>query len=67
MGALADEQRKLLDTALRALDALKAGNIGLKGATGSVLEESLMELRRLIDKSLPEIRLATGMVQSPKG
>jgi hypothetical protein len=67
MGALADEQRKLLDTALRALDALKVGNIGLKGATGGVLEESLIELRRLIDKSLPEIRLATGMVQSPNG
>jgi hypothetical protein len=67
MGALADEQRKLLDTALRALDALKVGNIGLKGATGGVLEESLIELRKLIDKSLPEIRLATGMVQSPNG
>jgi hypothetical protein len=67
MGALADKQRALLDTALRALDALKAGNIGLKGATGGVLEESLIELRELIDKSLPDIRLATGMVQSPKG
>jgi len=67
MGALADEQRKLLDTALRALDALKVGNIGLKGATGGVLEQSLIELRKLIDKSLPEIRLATGMVQSPNG
>jgi len=67
MGALADKQRELLDTALRALDALKAGNIGLKGATGGVLEESLIELRKLIDKSLPEIRLATGMVQSPNG
>jgi hypothetical protein len=67
MGALADQQRELLDTALRALDALKAGNIGLKGATGGVLEESLIELRKLIDKSLPEIRLATGMVQSPNG
>ena len=67
MGALADKQRELLDTALRALDALKGGNIGLKGATGGVLEESLIELRKLIDKSLPEIRLATGMVQSPNG
>jgi hypothetical protein len=66
MGALADEQRKLVDTALKALDALKVGNIGLMGATGSVLEESLMKLRDLVDKSLPEIRLATGMTTPPK-
>jgi hypothetical protein len=66
MGTLADEQRRLLDTALKALDALKVGNIGLMGATGSVLEDSLMQLRTLIDKSLPEIRLATGMTKPAK-
>jgi hypothetical protein len=66
MGSLADEQRKLLDTALKALEALKAGNIGLMGATGTVLEESLMKLRDLVDRSLPEIRLATGMTAPPK-
>jgi len=61
MGALGDEQRKLVETALKALEALKVGNIGLWGATGAVLEESLTKLRDLVDKSLPEIRLATGM------
>jgi hypothetical protein len=66
MGTLADEQRRLVDTALKALDALKVGNIGLMGATGSVLEDSLMQLRSLIDKSLPEIRLATGMTKPAK-
>lgn len=66
MGALADEQRKLLETALKALEALKVGNIGLAGATGTVLEQSLIKLRDLIDKSLPEIRLATGMTALPK-
>ena len=66
MGTLADEQRGLLDTALKALEALKVGNIGLMGATGMVLEESLMKLRDLVDRSLPEIRLATGMTASPK-
>ena len=66
MGALADEQRKLVETALKALAALKVGNIGLGGATGTVLEESLVKLRELIDKSLPEIRLATGMTAPPK-
>jgi hypothetical protein len=65
MGTLADEQRKLLNTALKALEALKVGNIGLMGATGTVLEESLMKLRDLVDRSLPEIRLATGMTKPP--
>jgi hypothetical protein len=66
MGTLAEEQRQLLDTALKALDALKIGNIGLMGATGTLLEDSLHQLRNLIDKSLPEIRLSTGMTAPPK-
>ncbi len=61
LGSLAEEQRKLMDTALQALDALRFGNVGLTGATGTVLEESLKKLRDLIDKSLPVVRLATGM------
>jgi hypothetical protein len=65
MGTLADEQRELLETALTALQALKVGNIGLKGATGIVLEESLLKLRDLVDKSLPQIRLSTGMTTPP--
>lgn len=65
LGSLADEQRMLLDTALRALDALKVGNIGLMGATGTVLEQTLLKLRDLIDRSLPEIRIASGMVTAP--
>ncbi len=66
MGSLADEQRKLVDTALKALEALKVGNIGLMGATGTVLEASLIKLRDLVDKSLPEMRLATGMTTPSK-
>lgn len=66
MGTVADEQRKLLETALKALDALKLGNIGLMGATGTLLEDSLKKLRDLVDQSLPEIRLSTGMTAPPK-
>ena len=65
LGKLADEQRMLLDTALKALNALKAGDIGLRGATGSVLEDSLLKLRDVIDRSLPEVRLGSGMVTPP--
>jgi hypothetical protein len=50
-----------VDAALVALDAVKFGNVGLAGATGTILEESLKQLRILVDKSLPEVRLATGM------
>jgi hypothetical protein len=67
LGTLADQQRELVGTALRALDALKIGNIGVLGATGTLLEDSLVRLRELVDKSLPEIRLKTGMSLPPAG
>lgn len=66
LGMLADEQRTLLEKALQALAALKVGNIGLKGATGNVLEDSLMQLRALIDRQHPALRLATGMTMAAK-
>lgn len=65
LGALAEEQRRHLDTALSALEALKLGNIGPRGATGTALEESLLRLRELIDRSLPELRLSSGMTRPP--
>jgi len=65
LGTLAEEQRMLLETALKALDALKLGNVGLMGATGTLLEDSLLKLRERIDRSLPEIRTASGMVTPP--
>ncbi len=65
LGSLAEEQRKLLDVALIALDALKRGNVGLMGSTGAVLEDTLMKLRATTDQSIPEIRLASGMVTPP--
>ena len=66
LGTLADEQRRLLATALKALDALKVGNIGLTGATGTLLEDSLMKLRDLIDRAHPELRLSAGMSKPPE-
>jgi hypothetical protein len=63
MGALADEQRKLVEAALTALDALKV-RIGDMGATGSLLEKSLVQLRDRIDRSIPELRLFTGMTKA---
>ena len=52
-GTLEEARGKLLDTALSALDALKGGNVGLMGATGTVLEDTLLRLREL-DRKPPE-------------
>jgi hypothetical protein len=52
------EHRRLIDIALHSLTAIKTGNIGIGGATGSLLTLALEELRALTDRTLPEIRLA---------
>ncbi len=60
LGTFAHELRNFLQTATLAFTAAKTGNLGLSGATGSVLERSLDGLRDLIDHSLNEVRTATG-------
>src|ERR1700732_1605500 len=50
------ELRKLIHTATLAVIALKAGNVGIAGATGAVLDRSLIELRNLLDRSLADLR-----------
>jgi hypothetical protein len=64
LGSVAEEQRKLVSMALGALDAVRYGNVGVMGATGTLLEDTLKKLRDLIDRSLPELRLATGMTKA---
>ncbi|MDQ6622391.1 MAG: HAMP domain-containing histidine kinase [Verrucomicrobiota bacterium] len=61
LGAFAHEVRNLLNSATLALTAIKEGNVGLKGATGAVLDRSLVGLRNLIDRSLSEVRMTAGM------
>jgi hypothetical protein len=58
LGTLADAQRSLIETMVVALDALKVGNVGLMGPTGAVLEDSLIKLRALVDKTPPEVRVS---------
>jgi hypothetical protein len=41
--------------------AIKAGNVGLTGATGTILDRSLIGLRNLIDRSLADVRMTAGM------
>ena len=61
LGFLAHELRNLLHTATLAFTAIKAGNVGVTGATGTVLERSLIGLRTLVDRSLADVRVAAGM------
>ena len=41
--------------------AIKAGRVGLGGATGAVLDRCLIGMRNLIDRSLADVRVAAGM------
>lgn len=62
MGYFVHELRNLLGTATLAFRAAKTGNLGLQGATGSILERSLTGLTRLIDISLTDIREVSNQI-----
>lgn len=62
LGFLAHELRNHLHVATLAVTAIKAGNVGMTGATGAVLDRSLIGMRSLIDRSLADVRVAAGML-----
>jgi hypothetical protein len=55
LNAYADEQRRLVDIAVRACSAIKAGSVGMGGATGALLIHALNELQSLPERKLYEI------------
>jgi signal transduction histidine kinase len=61
LGFLAHELRNLIHSATLAVSAIKTGNVGLAGATGAVLDRSLIGLRNLVDRSLADVRITAGM------
>ncbi|MEO7724984.1 MAG: HAMP domain-containing sensor histidine kinase [Chthoniobacterales bacterium] len=61
LGFFAHELRNHLNSAMLALAAIKEGTVGLTGATGAVLDRSLVALRTLIDRSLSEARTTAGV------
>ena len=67
LGALAEEQRRLVDVSLQTLAAIQSGQLAPAGATGTALMKTLRELRDLIDRTLPEIRLISGVTKRPPG
>jgi len=61
LGFLAHELRNHIQTATLALTAIRAGSVGLTGATGAVLDRTLIGMRSLIDRSLADVRVAAGI------
>lgn len=59
------EQWRLLETAIQSFVAIKTGNIGMNGATGTLLIHSLEELRVLAERAVPAIRLASAKTTLP--
>lgn len=63
LGFLAHELRGKLHAARLSLDVIKRGTVGIAGATGAILERSLLAMRDIIDRSFTEVRLDAGLVQ----
>lgn len=61
LGVFAHELRNRLHAAMLSFDILKKGRVGIGGSTGAVLGRSLRGLRSLIDRSLAEVRLDSGI------
>jgi hypothetical protein len=59
LAAFVEEYRRLIDISIHSLAAIKTGNIGINGATGTLLAHAFEELRSLTDRALPEIVLAS--------
>jgi signal transduction histidine kinase len=66
LGFFAHELRNQVATATLALQIIRSGNVGLGGATGTVLDRALVAMRTLIDRELTEVRLASGTVVDPE-
>jgi len=61
IGVFAHELRNYLYTASLALLAIREGDLGLSGATGSVLDRALAGMSALIDRSLSSVRMTAGL------
>jgi signal transduction histidine kinase len=62
IGSMAHELRNLIQTATLAFAAVKMGNVGPGGATGAVVDRTLVALRTLVDRTLAEVRFSSGLV-----
>jgi signal transduction histidine kinase len=61
LGSLAHELRNQLATACLAFTAIKEGSVAIGGATGRMLERSLVNLQDLIERSIADVRMTAGI------
>jgi signal transduction histidine kinase len=66
IGYFAHELRNLLGTVWLAFSAAKAGNLNLSGSTGAILERNIVNLGKLIDISLSEIKSIGQPTHAPR-
>jgi signal transduction histidine kinase len=61
LGNLAHELRNALGAAMLSFQTLRMGSVGLGGSTAALLGRSLSRLSSLIDSSVAEVRLESGI------
>jgi signal transduction histidine kinase len=61
LGFLAHELRNLIHIATLSFTAIKTGSVGPTGATGAVVDRSLLGMRNLIDRTLADVRVTAQM------
>ena len=61
LGFLAHEFRNLISTAMLAVSIIKDGKVGMAGATGAILDRSLIALNNLCTRALVDVRLTAGI------
>lgn len=61
LGSLAHELRNLIHTAMLVFTSIKAGNVGAAGATGAVLDRTLVAMSDLVERSLADVRVTAGL------
>jgi signal transduction histidine kinase len=61
LSAVNEELLVHINAACYAVAAIKSGKVGFSGATGTVLDRSLIGLRSVANRSLAESRLAAGL------
>ena len=66
LAPFAHELRNYLHSATLAVSAIKEGNVGISGATGAVLDRSLLGMHNLIGRALTEVRVAAGIPPRPE-
>jgi hypothetical protein len=54
LGDFSIEHRRLVDVAVESLAAIRTGNIGISGATGTLLAHALEEMSSLTDRTLAQ-------------